>query len=460
MTRFRTSIRLAALAALAVPAALLAACGARGAPRAPLRIVPATIAALEATRLADRVYLEFEAPDSDSDGAVPGDIERIEVYALTTQPTERQPREEFSEDWLEAATLVAVLPVRYPDALRSDPEPELADVLDGVRNSDAITGPVAFFQVVQGAAVTVVERLTPETLLPVTVGDPEDDEDDEDDEETDRLLPMPLLSPPTPDPPIRSYVAFGVSSRNRMGDPSDMAVVPLVAPPPAPGPVTVSYDAGSVAVAWEEPPTFRLPVQMEEVEPPILESTPVVAGREPSEYVVYDLAASGDPDVERPPRLDETGSETSYTDRDLTFPETRCYVVRVLDHVGPRPSATGPAEGGLQVLGAASPATCVVLTDTFRPAAPTGVVAVADTTGITLVWDENGETDIAGYVILRGTPSDATLQPLTVEPLVGTVYQDTDVTAGERYVYQVLALDTAVPPNESPPSGPVTEIAR
>ena len=451
MTRFRTIIRVAALADIV---ALLAGCGARGAPLPPLRIVPATIALPEATRLADRVYLELEAPDRDFDGTTPGDIEWIEVYALTTQPTDRRPREQFSEDWLDAATLVAVLPVLPPgDDLSdapSDPEPELADMLEDVRNRDAVTGPVAFFAVVQGAAVTVVEHLTPETLVPVTVGDPdEEEEEEEDDEETDRILPMPLVSPPTPDPPIRSYVAFGISSRDRMGEPSDMVDVPLVTPPPPPEPAAVAYDAGSIEIVWEEPPTFRLPVQMEEVEPPDLESTPILEGDEPSAYVVYDLAAAGDPDVERPQRLDEPDSETSYVDGDLTFPETRCYAVRVLDYVGE-----------LQILGDASPATCVVLTDTFAPEAPTGVIAVADTGGISLVWDDNAEADLAGYVVLRGTPPDATLQPLTVEPLVETAYQDTDVTAGGRYLYRVLALDTAVPPNASPPSAPVTEIAR
>lgn len=464
MTRFRTAIRLAAVPVLA---ALLAACGARGAPLPPLIVLPSTILAPEATRLGDRVYLEFDAPDSDSDGTTPGDIAWIEVYALTTQPTELGLREAFSEDWLDAATLIAVLPVRpaddapsaEPANASSEPEIELADVLDEVQNRDAVTGPVAFFEVVQGAAVTVVERLTPETLVPVTVGDPEEDEEEEE-EETDRILPMPLVSPPAPEPPIRSYVAFAVSSRNRPGEPSDLVDVPLVAPPLPPGPVAVSYGAGEVEIVWEEPPTFRLPVQAEEVESPVLESTPVVAGPEPSAYVVYDLAASSDPDVERPQRLGEPDSEASYTDGDPTFPETRCYAVRVLDYVASRRLQNAPPGDELQLLGDASPATCVVLTDTFPPAAPTGVIAVVDTNGISLVWDDNGEDDLAGYVVLRGTPPDATLQPLTVEPLVETAFQDTDVAAGRRYVYQVLALDTAVPPNASPPSEPVTEVAR
>ena len=250
-----------------------------------------------------------------------------------------------------------------------------------------------------------------------------------------------------------------------------MVDVPLVTPPPPSGPPTVTYSAASIEIVWEEPPTFRLPVQAEEVVPPIVESTPVLAGPEPSAYVVYDVAASGDPDFQRPLRLAPPSPPAFYTATAVAFGTTRCYAVRVLDYVGPQPAAPsaetglqvlgdGSGEIGLHVLGDASPATCVVLTDTFPPAAPTGVIAVAGTDSITLIWNENSEADIAGYLVLRATPPDATLQPLTVEPLVGTTYEDTDVTAGGRYLYRVLALDTAVPPNASPPSAPVTEIAR
>ena len=430
--------------------ALLAACGARGRPRPPLRIVPDTIGTPTATRVGDRIYLEFDAPDSDSDNTTPGDIEWIEVYAVTTQPTDESPPEEYSEDWLDAATLVAVLPVRPPGAPRLDPEPRLEDLLDEVQNRDAITGPVASFQVVQGDPVTVVERLTPETMLPVTVGEPDDEEEEDEEDEEDRVYPMPLVGPPMPDPPIRSYAAFAVSSRGRIGEASNLAEVPLVTPPLPPGPAVVTYTATGVSIAWEQPPTFRLPVQEEQLLPPTLESSPVLEGQERSDYAVYDMAASRDPDVERPVRLGLVpGLSTTYRDTDVIFPDTRCYEVRVLDYIDEQ-----------ETVGDASPATCVVLTDTFPPLPPRGVLVVADLAGITLVWDENTEEDLAGYLLLRRTAADATLQPLTSEPLVGTTYQDTDVIAGQRYFYQVQAVDNAVPPNVSPPSTEVTDIAR
>jgi hypothetical protein len=299
----------------------------------------------------------------------------------------------------------------------------------------------------------VVERLTPKKLLPVTVGEPQEDEDEDEEggnDEDDRLLPMPLVGPPIPRPAIRSYVAFGVSSHRVMGDPSELVDVPLVAPPLPPGPVMVTYSGTSLSVTWEQPPTFRLPVQAEQVVPPVLQSSPVLPVHRQSGYVVYDVAASGDPEVQRPARLGLlSGPATVYFSADRIFPDTRCYEVRVLDYIGE-----------LEVLGNPSPATCVVLTDTFPPLPPRGVIAVADTVGITLVWDDNTETDLAGYVVLRGTAPDATLQTLTVEPLGGTTYQDTDVIVGERYFYQVLAVDNAVPPNVSAPSTAISEIAR
>ena len=133
----------------------------------------------------------------------------------------------------------------------------------------------------------------------------------------------------------------------------------------------------------------------------------------------------------------------------MVFGETRCYAVRVLDAVDE-----------LEIEGAESPATCVVLTDTFAPTAPSGLVAVADDAAISLVWDANSEPDLAGYRVLRGNAPDATLQALTPEPVERTTYRDARVVPGQRYWYAVQAVDTAVPPNSSPPSASIAESAR
>ena len=430
MTPVRPAVRLAALLGLLAAAA----CGSRASPLPPLRIVPATITPFVATHVGDRVYLEFTVPEQDSDGTTPGDIVRVEVYAVTTQPDPERPAAPVGDDWLEAATLVGELLVTPPGA----PPPPAA-------GEGGLVGAAPI--VVQGDEATVVERLTSEALEPVVIGEPDEAEPDED-LEAAPARPLPLVSPPIPPPPVRSYVAFGISSRGRMGDPSPVATVPIVAPPgPPPGLPAVSYTEEAVEVQWREPRTFRRPVQAAAV-PPTLASTTDLGGAPPSDYVVYDHA-DADPDRALPEPLGPPAREGSFTHEDVTFGETRCYAIRVVDYVETTP-----------IQGPASLTTCVELTDTFPPATPMGLIAVADGSGISLVWDPNNEADLAGYVVLRGRASDATLQRLTAEPVTATAYQDTEVTPGERYVYRLTALDTAVPPNVSASSEPVTETAR
>jgi hypothetical protein len=45
-------------------------------------------------------------------------------------------------------------------------------------------------------------------------------------------------------------------------------------------------------------------------------------------------------------------------------------------------------------------------------------------------------------------------------PILETTYLDIAVEAGVRYVYAIVAVDTATPPNESAPSERVEELAR
>ena len=421
-------------------------CGKKGPPQAPLIIVPSRIAPIDVTRLDDRVYIEFDIPDANSNGDQPADIDRVELYAVTTQPTRDRPPEPFGDDWLHAATLVATIRVRPPrppgapiDEAQADADGEAVAVDDTLSNPGYAD---------QGEAVTIVEQLTPELFVPVMVGDAED-EDDEDDEPEYEPRPhvAPLVSPQAPLAMLRTYVALGVTTRDRDGPNSAMTAIPLVATPVPPAPPVVTYTATAITITWEDSPSVRQPIQ-EEASDDVLESEPILEGPEPSTYLVYDIAGPM-ADDEKPESLAVAQETTTYTDSTVVFGETRCYAVRV--------QAT---QDGLELQGVESPATCVILTDTFAPAAPTGLLAVADDGATNLAWNENTEPDVAGYVILRGAASDATLQPLAPDPIVQTTFRDDDVQAGERYAYQVHAIDTAVPPNVSPSSERIVETAR
>jgi hypothetical protein len=64
-------------------------------------------------------------------------------------------------------------------------------------------------------------------------------------------------------------------------------------------------------------------------------------------------------------------------------------------------------------------------------------------------------------MVLRGNPGDATLQPLTQVPVAEARFRDTQVEAGKKYVYAVVALDSRLPvANISAESNRVEETAR
>jgi hypothetical protein len=79
---------------------------------------------------------------------------------------------------------------------------------------------------------------------------------------------------------------------------------------------------------------------------------------------------------------------------------------------------------------------------------------------VNLIWDPNTDGDLAGYLVLRGEAPGDTLQPLTPQPIKETRYADRSVKPGTSYVYAVVAVDRATPPNRSALSNKVTETAR
>ncbi len=139
---------------------------------------------------------------------------------------------------------------------------------------------------------------------------------------------------------------------------------------------------------------------------------------------------------------------TSWRDVKVDFGTVRCYVIRTV------------VTSGTAVESEPSPVACLSPTDTFPPKAPTSLAAVASEGAINLIWEANTETDLAGYIVLRGSASGATMRPLMTAPIKETTFRDTTVRAGARYVYAVVAVDTATPPNVSSQSNRVEETAR
>ena len=169
-----------------------------------------------------------------------------------------------------------------------------------------------------------------------------------------------------------------------------------------------------------------------------------------STYELFEVAAA-DADSPAVPEPLSPGplDAPSYADSRVEYGVERCYAVRTLDVVA-----------GFEVRSRLSPPACVTFADTFPPAAPQALTAVGSAGEVSLLWRPNDEPDLAGYVVLRGSPGDETLQPLTDAPLVENTYRDVTAQPGVRHVYAVRAVDTAPAPNLSDPSDRVEAAAR
>ena len=421
-----------------VLAAIALGCGKKGPPLAPLVIVPAQVARVSAERFDDQVFVSFRVPSENIDGSAPVDLDRIEVYALTTHPVDGRDVQPPFDDWFDAASLVATIPVRPPGT--TEPGRETVEESPGDDASE-----------VQGADVTVVERLTSDTFVPLTLEDEDEGTAEADADLVDEPpLASPLMGPALPRPPRRTYVVRGVSTRGREGSPSSRVAVPLTRVPDPPSAPTVTYTENEVALSWNPPATVRLPIQ-EPATDNVLAAQPIVDPPTLSVFQVYDMTEVAEAtEVRRPQPVNNAPlSDTTYSDTRITFGIERCYAIRMVDSVD-----------GMEIRSRPSPQSCVTFVDTFPPEAPGGLIAVASDAAISLVWDANTERDLVGYMVLRGRSPGATLAPLTVAPIEETTYRDVTVDAGVSYEYAVQAVDQATPPNLSPLSEHVVERAR
>ena len=81
--------------------------------------------------------------------------------------------------------------------------------------------------------------------------------------------------------------------------------------------------------------------------------------------------------------------------------------------------------------------------DGVRPAAPAALTATAVPDGVLLDWADNGEADLAGYVVSRATSSGGTYTKLTTSPLTSSTFTDATAPAGRVSYYRVSAVDAS-----------------
>ena len=115
---------------------------------------------------------------------------------------------------------------------------------------------------------------------------------------------------------------------------------------------------------------------------------------------------------------------------------------------------------GVTIEGSASVPVCVTPRDSFPPTAPAGLEAVGGAGVISLIWEAVEAPDLAGYLVFRGEGAAEPTTLLTPAPIRDSSFEDRTVTPGVRYVYVVVAIDSATPANQSAPSNRAEETAR
>ena len=97
--------------------------------------------------------------------------------------------------------------------------------------------------------------------------------------------------------------------------------------------------------------------------------------------------------------------------------------------------------GGKEAESEASNIQSLTPIDTFPPAAPTGLHASVAAGSIELTWQQNTESDLAGYIVYRAVGNGAFERLAQVAEIPS--YSDHAVEAGKTYRYAVSAIDRA-----------------
>ena len=323
-----------------------------------------------------------------------------------------------NRDLLASKYLIATIPVR-----------PAAPVGEGVEPEPGTPGKKDDSRPASGEVATFVEELNEAKMKPQVIALPVQSPDRSGQTTTTAIAAAwTAVMAAGKDLPVtrRVYAIRSRSRRGQAGQPSDRVTLPLSPLPAAPTDVTVTFTETSVGVRWTPPP----------VEGVLEALAPARA------YNLY--AGTGTAPLNAVPL-----QVTSFERPGVSFGSEECFVVR-----------SAVVTGNLTIESPASPPACVTPVDTFAPAAPKELVANATEGAINLLWTANTESDFAGYIVLRGEAPGETLQAITPTPITDTTYSDKTVTPGVRYVYAVVAVDRATPPNTSPQSNRVEETAR
>ena len=427
----------------------LAACGKKGPPLAPLRVAPARIEDLAIAKTGEEVRATFTVPSANADQSKPADVVAVEVYALSGKPEDPAGNSLAGPQFIRFAELVGRVPVAPPETPgEPPPDPTRGSAAERARAAAELAARQS--QPAQGSVAGVVERLTPDDYKPFVHPDrPEKPAAPP----AKTVLVRPLGPAPAEEPFSRTYIAVAVSRHGTRSAVSNRVAVPLAETPAPPPAVDIAYAETAVTIGWPEPPGRFRRVQR----PPAADEIParsLAPDVVPTTYNVYRVGRTAGTAAPAPQPLNPTPLEApTFTQSGITLGEEACFQVRAVRVYGSARLESAPSDTA-----------CVKFVDTFPPPPPANLAAVGSEGGVSLIWDASSGTDVAGYLVLRGElvaggPAP-TLAPLTPQPIRESTYRDDTARRGARYVYAVVAIDGATPPNRSVESNRVEEGAR
>jgi predicted small lipoprotein YifL len=434
--------------AIVITLLALAACGKKGPPLAPLRVAPARIDDLTVAKTGEEVRARFTVPSANADQSKPADLVSVEVYAISGKAEDPAGNSLPGPQFIRFGKLVGRVAIAPPEvAGEPPPDPTKGSVPERARAAAELAARKT--QPAQGSTASLVERLTRADYTPFVHPDKRP---------TPPPVPKPTivrpLGPAPPEEPFsRTYVAVGISRHGTQSALSNRVSLPLVDAPPPPLEVRVTHAENDATIAWTPPAGAQQRAQRaaEATELPARSLAPSV---NPTTYNVYSVTrAAGGEQVSTQPLNAAPLEGLGFSYGPITLGTEGCYQVRAMRVYGSArleslPSATA----------------CATFTDTFPPPAPANLAAVGSEGGVSLIWDPSPGADVAGYLVLRGevgaAGAPATLAAITPQPIRDTTYRDDTPRRGVRYVYAVIAVDGATPPNRSAESNRVEEGAR
>jgi fibronectin type 3 domain-containing protein len=140
-------------------------------------------------------------------------------------------------------------------------------------------------------------------------------------------------------------------------------------------------------------------------------------------YQVFRATSANGPFIQISPGVVQTA--TSFIDTGAAIAAPSYYKVIAVNVHGQVSSAA--------TVSATRPATA--------PTAPTGLTAVASVKSITLSWNANGESNLAGYEVLRATSANGPYTQVNAGVQRGTTFVDTTAPAGVVSYYKVVAVN-------------------